>query len=125
MFIRWQQIKRVKDEHWGAVLVSSARLNGKPKQTHIGNLGWIKRTDVPRGTACAHFWANVLAALKKLGVPEAERRKIEAAVALRVPRPTATQLRDYAELRRRMLKLERKLLTLERDLKEAYKLLRG
>jgi hypothetical protein len=125
MFIRWQQIKRGKNEHWGAVLASSARVNGKPKQTHIANLGWIQKTEVPVGAGRARFWEDVLAALEKLEVPAAERRKLEAAVALKVPPPTAAQRRDYAELRRRVLKLERKLHTLERDLKEAYKLLRG
>ena len=124
MFIRWQQIKRGKDEHWGAVLVSSARVKGKPKQRHIGNLGWIQKTEVPVGAGRARFWGDVLTALEKLEVPAAERRKLEAAVALKVP-PTAAQRRDYAELRRRVQKLERELLTLERDLKEVKKLLRG
>jgi hypothetical protein len=109
MFVRWQQIKRGGNEHWGAVLVSSARVKGKPKQTHIGNLGWILKTDVPVGAGRTRFWAHVLAQLEALGVPAAERFKIEAAVALRVPRPTATQLRAYARSLQHIHMLEVKL----------------
>ena len=109
MYVRWQSRKRRTDPpgmqavHWAAVLVENSRVNGKPVQQHIAYLGGISITggdfegdedDLKysinqRGV----FWLRVFEKLDQLGkrMSVEVRRRIEASVALRVPRPTKAE----------------------------------
>jgi hypothetical protein len=106
MFIRWQSRKRTTyysywgrsadpygDIHWNAVLVESVRLNGKPRQKHIANLGGFTEHQIKIAAQQIYVWKRAIKALDGLGkrmTPE-ERRQIEAALADRIGRTKPTK----------------------------------
>ena len=107
MYVRWQL---VFPKCPTAVLVESARVNGKPRQRHIAYLGKVdhramddKNYLARRGIAGygAHYrawwWYRIskkLDALANRVLPD-DRRKVEAALAREVPRPTAEEVATY------------------------------
>ena len=109
MFVQWQRrderrrttnrfvyMYPTADEY--AVLVESARVNGKPRQRHVAYLGSYH--DDPRDFIPLHWrngpdlhyrvwwWHRMTAKLDALGnvIPADQRPRIEAALAKKVPR---------------------------------------
>jgi hypothetical protein len=99
MFVRWQNSKSVASWHRGgkinrcrAVLVESARADGKPKQTYIAFIASYDPKHSDQTSARHYFWKRARERLDRLGnrVSTEDRVKIEVALALRVP-PTTPQ----------------------------------
>jgi hypothetical protein len=91
MFVRWinRYTARKDTTHWAAVLVENVWIDRKPVQKHICYLAGITQADATGAKAKrAVFWRRARQMLKGLNgrVTAAEVRKIEAALALRVPR---------------------------------------
>jgi hypothetical protein len=74
-----------------AVLVRAERQNGKPRQRTVAYLGSIPEEGIKEFWPRQHFWTAVVPRLASLNLPDEERQKIEAAIASRVPRPTAEE----------------------------------
>jgi hypothetical protein len=114
MYVRWQQYKRRRDGalYFTAALVESGRVNGTPRQKHLLNIGGITKAEA-NGDAEARcrFWIKawkVFAVLTKgKAMTPSDQQKIEAALALRVPRPTDKEIERY---RLRELTRERRIL---------------
>ena len=114
MYVRWQQYKRRRDGalYFTAALVESGRVNGTPRQKHLLNIGGITKADA-KGDAEARcrFWIkalNAFAALKKRkAMTPSDQKKVEAALALQVARPTDKEIERY---RLKELTRERKIL---------------
>jgi hypothetical protein len=101
MFVRWQQRGKTKfrsSEHWAAILAHNARIKGKPTQRHIAYLGGISKADAASIDGRIQFWFKAIEVLDGLGhrISTEERRKIEAALATRVPRPSSKALQRYS-----------------------------
>lgn len=124
MFVRWQSRKRRRpaygywgrqlhsgrywayarkgtseqDVHWKAVLVESVRVNGNPTQRHIAVLGGITDSAIEFTAQRCHFWDRVIERLDRLGnqITVDDRRRIEAQVANKVPRPTPDEYKAAA-----------------------------
>jgi hypothetical protein len=101
MYVRWQywgqRKRRIERWYWEppadarAVLVESARVDGKPKQRHIAYLGPVhfKRDAHYR----AWWWHHLTAKLDRLGNRIAKHRaKIEMALAKNVAPVTAAEV---------------------------------
>lgn len=101
MFVRWQEyksiakwrpdrpVKRIK-----AILVESARVDGKPRQRHVAFISSYE----PDLSDRFRFWRESRERLDRLGkriTPE-DRTKIEAALAQRVPPTTPEEEAQYA-----------------------------
>jgi len=109
MFVRWQNSETVakrkqpgKVNRCRAILVESVRVDGKPKQQYIAFLASFEpdvvaiKRDMPEwrqrrqfGAQC-RFWRQLNKRLNRLGnrISLDDRHKIEAALAIRVPRPS-------------------------------------
>ena len=107
MYVRWQYRWRnhtafgprgEADVHWSAILVENERVKGQPKQRHIAYLAGFTESAVKVDPQRCHIWDGVSEALDRLSnrITEAERKKIEAAIAAKVPRPTAADYKDIA-----------------------------
>jgi len=123
MFVRWQSRKRQQaqsgttrprpeDIRHSAILVEDVRVNGQSTQRHIAYLGSILKSTIEadiegreRADFCrAAFWeqlASRLDSIKRLSTED--RRKIETAIAAKVPRASDEQLADVK--RRRELQM--------------------
>jgi hypothetical protein len=112
MHVRWQyrrrrsRLGREPEVHWAAILVGNKRVKGKPTQRHLAYLvgfteGRIK--GVHGVAARCNAWDRVLDCLDGLKIDAADRKKIEAAIAGRLPRPTASQYRKSAKRRAELL----------------------
>ena len=113
MYVRWQSRKRRSPEfgrgrsdvHWAAILVESKRIKGKPTQQHIAFLiGFTKsRAKIP--VQRCHLWDDISECLDRLGnrVNAADRRKIEAAIRKKLPRPTPAEYKELARKSARKL----------------------
>jgi hypothetical protein len=77
-----------QDVRWTAVIVESVRVNGKPRQRHVAWLASITKSLIEVDHRRRYFWDAVYERLDRLGnlISIDERRHIEAAVALKVPR---------------------------------------
>lgn len=77
-----------------AILVESKRVDGKPKQRHIAYLGSFKEhwRDVVQYRV--QWWQDMSERLDRLGnlITPDDRRRIEAALAKRMPPVTAEDL---------------------------------
>jgi hypothetical protein len=113
MFIRWQSRKRTKpafgryrdadgnrlsDTHWQAVLVESKRVDGKPRQQHVASIVGFSESQTKIDMQRCYIWKTVDERLKRLSnrITQADRERIEAAVAARVPRPTPEEEKEAA-----------------------------
>jgi hypothetical protein len=78
------------DVAWSVILVESVRVDGKPRQRHVAYLGGITESAIQITAQRLYFWEAVLDGLDRLHnrMSIADRRKIEAAIALKVPRLT-------------------------------------
>lgn len=74
-----------------AVLVESRRVDGQPRQRHVGHLASIREHELIAGWPYAldRFWAAVERRLIALAVPEGDRDRVRDTLAKRVPRVTA------------------------------------
>jgi hypothetical protein len=114
MFIRWQSRerswpqfgvwhdengeRRPDDTHHRAILVEAVRVNGKPVQRHIAYLGGITESAISVPVQRCYFWDHITDQFDKLGkkISPADRKRLEKAIAAKVPRPTAKQYKDTA-----------------------------
>ena len=109
MFVRWQhrwhtlqsRWEDYPDVHWSAILVESKRISGKPKQRHVAYLAGFTEGEIRGRSGSAvrcRVWDEVSAHLDLFGdrITAANREKIEAAIAMKVPRPTPTAYRANA-----------------------------
>jgi hypothetical protein len=103
MYVRWINRSRKNAVHLAAVLVENKWTDGRPIQHHIAYLGGITRTDAKDAERRVQFWAKVRAVLAGLGeqVSSEQRRKIEAALAARVPKPNEKAMRRHSRALRR------------------------
>jgi hypothetical protein len=98
MFIRWQsrQRKRAKfgrgghDTHWRAILVESARVDGKPRHRHIAYLIGFTESAARVPAQRRLIWGRVELRLKELGkrVSAKDREAIVAALSKKIGKPT-------------------------------------
>src|SRR5215470_12401694 len=75
----------------------------RPTRQHIAYLGGILQDDVKHVERRAAFWAKATAkldALNKRVSPE-ERRKLEAALEVRIPKPSSEEIRSYHRAQQR------------------------
>jgi hypothetical protein len=95
MFVRWEKRRRAGASEarvLQARLVRSERVAGKPRQKTVAYLGrgWLDKDGVVSHVlAQGRFWASAGGALDQLMLPAEERRAVEAALLLKVPRPSA------------------------------------
>jgi hypothetical protein len=105
MFIRWQTRKRRKpafghwydndgnrlsDLHCQAVLVESKRVGGKPRQKHIATIVGFSESATKIDAQRCYIWEAVDKKIRLLNnrISDADRDRIQAAIAAKVPRPT-------------------------------------
>jgi len=97
MFMRWQSRRRKRakfgratsDTHWRAVLVESARIDGKPRQRHIAYLAGFTES-AARIPAQRHLlWQRIKRRLNRLGksVSIKDRKAIIAALTKKLGKP--------------------------------------
>lgn len=109
MFVRWKRRQLCRKPRWAkpeyvryAVLVESARVDGKPKQKIIRYLAHIKEKYL---TATAHqewFWIRVDAHFSELGLEPTVQTNLEDSLLRVVVRPTTTELAQLAVDRARL-----------------------
>lgn len=99
---RLQHKGKGQAQHWAAILCRSTRVNGKPKQTHVAYLGGITKADTKSVERRVEFWDKAMGLLDGLAekLSSKERRKIEAVLAARVPRPTKAELQRHQRAQR-------------------------
>jgi len=107
MYVRWQSRRRRTsaygpweegDIHWRAILVENTRADGKPRQKHIAYLVGFTESRIKIAVQRCYLWDAVSARLDDLGnrITAADRERIEAAIAEKVPRPTVAEYKDEA-----------------------------
>jgi len=107
MFIRWQSSQGQKSQSspdgildigWTAILADSYSVDGDPRPRLIAYLGSITESSIKIDPQRCHFWDRVTRALDRLGdqVSDDDRAQIEAAIAVKVPRPSLAEYRDIA-----------------------------
>src|SRR6476660_10368103 len=104
MFVYWKPDHSTVRRHRGkpavlrvrAVLRSCVRVDGRPVAQYHGNLASYRistRTTLPTRVL---FWANAQRRLEQLDLTPKQRKKVEAALAVRVRRPTRKQIERCA-----------------------------
>jgi hypothetical protein len=107
MYIRWQSRKRTRaefgygrqgDVHWRAILVENKRVNGNPKQEHVAYVIGFTESALAIDTQRCHIWDRVRKCLDRLAnrVTPEDRTKIEAAIAMKVPKPSRAEYKKAA-----------------------------
>ena len=92
MFVRWKRRPAAGGVLLSAVLVSSRRVDGRPRQRIVGYLGSVRDVHLADSRRRERFWRGADARLEGLGLAPAERRAVEARLLATVPRPTAAEL---------------------------------
>ena len=99
MFIRWQSRHRKhaefsrysheSDTHWRAVLVESARIDGKPRQRHIAYLAGFTESATKIPAQQRFIWERIEKRLKPFGkrIPAKDRKAIIAALIKKLCKP--------------------------------------
>ena|SRR6476660_5607119 len=77
-----------QDVRWTAILVEGKRIDGRPCQKHIARLASITESRIEVVHQRRYFWDEVHERLDQLGnrISLYDQRRIEAAIALKVPR---------------------------------------
>jgi hypothetical protein len=77
-----------QDARWTAVIVESVRIDGKPRQQHVAWLASITESRIEVDHQRRYYWDAVYERRDQLGnrISIDDRRRIEAAVARKVPR---------------------------------------
>jgi hypothetical protein len=80
------------------ILAESVRVDGRPTSRHVAYLGSITDSAIEFMAQRCFFWDDVAERLDKLGnrITVEDRRRIEAAVAKKVPRPTPDEYKNQA-----------------------------
>src|SRR5262245_5726237 len=95
MFVRWKKrlLHKEKGHHaLSAVLVQSARVNGKPRQRIIRYLATVSEKDLRVTAHRESFWASVDQHLDDLAIDSALRQQVEEKLTAVVARPTPAEL---------------------------------
>jgi hypothetical protein len=87
-----------------ASLVVAERVGGKPRQRTLAYLASVAEDETGSPWKRGHFWTAADRKVATLDLSRADRRKAVAALAARVPRPTAA---EYREADRRFAQLAR------------------
>jgi hypothetical protein len=107
MFVRWQSrqrnhasfgSRRRGDTHWRAIVVESARVNGKPTQRHVAYLIGFTESAIKIDAQRCHIWDKISERLDQLHnqITPDDRQKIEEAIALKMQRPSAAEYKEIA-----------------------------
>ena len=124
MFVRWQSRKRrhpafggpgkqirggddwaytrpgtsEQDKHWAAILVERVRVEGRPTQRHVAYLGGVTDSAIEIAAQRMFFWNDVKQRLDRLSnrITAEDRKRIEAAIAAKVPPLTKKQREQFA-----------------------------
>ena len=98
MFIRWQKYRSVALWHRGkppitrvkAILVETVRIDGKPRQKHVAFIASYEANKLDQISTRSTFWRDARQRLDQIGnqTTPADRSKVEAALAQRVPPTT-------------------------------------
>ena len=109
MFVRWQLYRSQALNHWHAqcnnerarhkaILVESSRINGKPRLKHVAFIASYETGPLDLPTRIG-FWQRARQRLDQLDnrITPDDRRKIEAALARRVPPTTPEDERALEE----------------------------
>ena len=106
MFVRWRRRTLVQrsrraapDASLCAALVESYRAAAGPRQRVIAHLGCVRESGLHVPTLQDAFWRRASRRLDSLGLPPLVRERLEAALADRVPRPTAAEVQSYIQER--------------------------
>ena len=98
MFIRWQKCRSVARwqspiTRFKAVLFEEVRIDGKPRQKHIASIASFEEGKLDQISARSGFWRHARKQLDRIGnkITPADRSKIEAALAQRVPPTTPAE----------------------------------
>lgn len=106
MFVKWRSKKRRRpvflgrgvdgDVLWSARVIRGYRAKGKPTSQQLAYLGSILASEINKRRSRAEFWTKAIAKLDGLDYPitAADREKIEDALAVKVPRPTKSEMRE-------------------------------
>jgi hypothetical protein len=104
MFIRWTSRARrtsefgpdwwAPDVHHRAILAEAVRIDGKPRQRHVAYLVGFTESWARTAHGRVNIWNEISERLDKLGDRITDRDKVEAAVAMKLPKPTAAERRN-------------------------------
>jgi hypothetical protein len=106
MFVRWKvrqkpprlySLDRRARQSLTAVLVRSARVDGKPRQQVVAYLGHFNLDMIDQPAWRKGFWERADRRLADLALDYATREKIEAALQARIPCPTDEEVRASKE----------------------------
>jgi hypothetical protein len=111
MYVRWKSRKLGKryrlgepgSTSWRAELVENHRIDGKPRQKHIASLVSFTDDQLTIPAQICFIWRAVYDQLDRLDLPEANRKKIMASVAAKVPKRTRRQCEANERQRRAKL----------------------
>jgi hypothetical protein len=106
MYIRWQSRKRARaafglgrrqgDVHWRAILVENKRVCN-PKQEHIAYVVGFTESALQSDAQRCHIWDRVSECLRLANrITLEDRKKIEAAIATKVLKPTHAEYKKAA-----------------------------
>lgn|SRR5262245_40859057 len=101
MHIRWKPRARTErgkpTTHWAAILLRSVRIDGKPRHEYVTYLAGITKLDIKSVEHRVAFWNDALSKLDthRDEISSEQRRKIEAALAARVPRPNSKEMQRH------------------------------
>jgi hypothetical protein len=91
--------------HWRAILVENKRINDRPKQEHIAYVVGFTESALEIDAQRCHIWDRVSECLDRLAnriTPE-DRKKIEAAIAMKVSKPTHAEYKKAARKAAKLL----------------------
>ena len=106
MFVRWTSRARRTSEfgpdweepdvHHRAILVEAVRIDGKPRQRHVAHLVGFTESRAQTAHRRVNLWDEISERLDKLGegITDRDRDKVEAAVTIKLPKPTAAERRN-------------------------------
>lgn len=102
MYVRWKPQQRQLQKAWRegrrsqtAVLVTTERVAGQPRQRIVAYLGHFAEHWRPNAGYRARFWARVEQRLAPLALDTPTRAAVDAKLAAVVPRPTAAELAEW------------------------------
>jgi hypothetical protein len=116
MFVRWKRRKRRgrwtgkgrprrgAGVTYTAVLVESARVDGRPRQLFVARLGSIQDCELGRPLWRQRFWEGVRTKLDKLGV-ELDPKSIDSAIEAVVPHVTPEEEAEIERDRQEAIRL--------------------
>ena len=94
-----------KTKHWAAILVERVRVEGRPTQRHVAYLGGVTDSAIEIAAQRMFFWDDVKQRLDRLSnrITAEDRKRIEAAIAAKVPPLTKKQREQCIRERQKFL----------------------